>query len=92
MPKSDLCDKPHFSLFQSLDLLERVSLLREEVYQLETEGLQKIELAVAGLEVEGLYGLLRGAVSHSPMSSIPPLPKNATSLQPPPFPIHPSGV
>ena len=36
------------------------------------EGLQKIESAVAGLEEEGLYGLLRGAISYSPVSSIPP--------------------
>ena len=48
-------------------------------------GAAKIESAVAGPEVEGLYGLLRGAVSHSPMSSIPPHPKNATMLQLPPF-------
>ena len=35
------------------------------------EGLRKIEAAVAGSEVEGQYGLLRGAISHSPMSYIP---------------------
>ena len=64
-----------FFLFQGLDLLQRASSLREEVQQLETEGLQKIESAVAGLEVEGLYRLLSEAISHSPMSSIPPQPK-----------------
>ena len=36
------------------------------------EGLKKIESAVAGSEEEGLYGLLRGAISHSSKSSIPP--------------------
>ena len=74
--KSDLCDRPHFFLFfQSLDLLKRASSLGEEAQWLETEGLRKIESAVAGSEAEGLYGLLRGAMSHSPMSSIPPPPK-----------------
>ena len=76
MSKTDLCDRPHLSLFQGLHLLRRVSSLREEAQQLETEGLWKIELAVAGSEGEGLYRLLRGAVSHSPMSSIPSPPKN----------------
>ena len=33
--------------------------------------MQKIKLAVAGLEAEGLYMLLQGAVSPSPMSSTP---------------------
>ena len=75
MSKINLCNRPHFSLFQGLYLLKHACLLREEVQQLETEGLQKIESAVSGSEVEGLYGLLRGAVSHSPMSSIPLPPK-----------------
>ena len=61
-----------FSLFQGLHLLRQASLLREEAQQLEVEGLQKVELAVAGSEAEGLYGLLRGALSHSSMSSTPP--------------------
>ena len=69
--KSDLCDRPHFHFFQGLDLLRRASSLKEEVQQLETEGLLKIELAVEGSEAEGLYRLLRAALSHSPMSSIP---------------------
>ena len=38
----------------------------------ESGRLQKVETAVAGLEAEGLYGLLRGAISHSPVSSTPP--------------------
>ena len=42
---------------------------------LETCGLKKMEVAVAGSEVEGFYGLLRGAVSHSSISSAPPSPK-----------------
>ena len=38
------------------------------------EGLEKMEASVTGSEAEGLYGLLRGAVSHSslPTSSSPP--------------------
>ena len=39
--------------------------------QWEMEGLQNIESAVAESEAEVLYRLLRGAVSHSPISSIP---------------------
>ena len=69
------------SSFQGLDLLKQVSLLWEEAQQLQTEGLQKIESAVAGLEAEGLYRLLRGAVSHSPVFSTPPQPKN-TAMAP----------
>ena len=64
-----------FSLFQGLHLLWQASVLREEAQQLEVEGLQKVELAVAGLEAEGLYGLLRGVLSHSSMSSASPPPK-----------------
>ena len=54
------------------------------------EGLQNIELAVTGLEVKGLCGLLRGTTSYSPASSIPPQPKkcchtpSATVSKPPP--------
>ena len=51
-------------------------------------GVGQHEAAVAGLEAEGLYGLLRGAISHSHMSSAPPPPKNATTLQLPPSPNH----
>ena len=42
--------------------------------ELETEGLEKMEVAVTGSEAEGFYGLLRGAVLHSslPTSSPPP--------------------
>ena len=64
-------------------------MLREEVQQLETGGLGKIQLAVAGVEVEGLYGLLWGAMSCSPMSSITPPPKNVANLQLPPSKCHP---
>ena len=50
----------------------------------------RMEAAVAGSEVEGFYGLLRGAMSHSSMSSSPPPPKKvchtlfATRSHPPP--------
>ena len=54
MAKPGLCDRPPFFFFQGLGLVKWASLLWEDVQQLEKEGLQKIELAVAGLEVEGL--------------------------------------
>ena len=74
MAKSGLCDRP-FSLFQWLDLLRWASILREEAQWLEAEGLQKVQVALAGSEAEGLYRLLRGALSQSSLSSAPPLPK-----------------
>ena len=61
-----------------------------EAQHLETEGLEKLEMAVAGSEVEGFYGLLRGAVLHSSMSSAQSPPKkvchtpSATISHPPP--------
>ena len=38
---------------------------------MEADGLEKMEAAVAGSEVEGFYGLLRGAMSHSFISPAP---------------------
>ena len=64
-----------FFLFQGLDLLRWASVLWEEAQQLEVDELQKVQLAVAGSEAEGLYRLLRGAVSHSSVSFAPPPPK-----------------
>ena len=65
-------------------MLKRVSSLKEEAHQLEEEaqylemgGLGKVEAAMAGLEVEGFYGLLRGAITHPSISSVPPPPKKA---------------
>ena len=60
----------HISIFMShfmgLDMLKRVSSLKEETHWLEEEaqcletaGFGKTEVVVAGSEVEGLYGLLR---------------------------------
>ena len=71
---------PVFSfIFQGLDPLKRTGSLREEAHRLEmemqcleTEELGKMEEAVAGSEVEGFYGLLRGAMSHSSISPAPP--------------------
>ena len=40
-------------------------------------GLGNVEVAVPGLEVEGLYGLLREAISHPSISSAPSPPKKA---------------
>ena len=74
--KFDPLDRPHFFL-SGIKLLKRASALREEAQWLESEGLRKIELAVAGSEAEDFYGLLRGAISHTPISSVPPPPKNA---------------
>ena len=90
---------PLISLFilQGLNLLKQASSLCKEAWQLEreaqhleTEGLEKLEVAVAGSEVEGFYGLLKGAMSHSSMSSAPPPHKKvchtpfATISHPPP--------
>ena len=64
-------------------MLKRVSSLKEEAYwleeearHLETEGLGKVEAAVAGSEAEGFYGLLRGAIAHPP-HPLPKLPNKA---------------
>ena len=59
-------------VFQGLHLLHWARLLWEEAQHLETEGLQKVQLAVAGSEAEGSYRLLRGALSHYPMSTAQP--------------------
>ena len=55
------------------------SSLQEEAYRieveaqhLETQGLGKMEVAVADSEVEGFYGLLMGVVSHPSISSASP--------------------
>ena len=66
-------------IFQGLVLLKRASSLWKEAYRieveaqhLETEGLGKMEVVVAGSEAEGFYGLLRGEVSHPSTSSASP--------------------
>ena len=48
-----------------------------EAQCLETEGLAKMEAAVAGSEAEGFYWLLRGAISYSSLSTSSPSPKKA---------------
>ena len=54
------------------------------------EGLGKVAVAVAGSEVEGLYGLLRGAILHPPYPQPHiPLRKLTTSCLPP---QEPTGV
>ena len=55
---------------------------------LETEGLDKMEVAVTGLEAEGLCGLLRGVVAHSSLSTSSPPPKK-TCCTPFSFISHP---
>ena len=80
-------------------MLKRASSLKEEAHRLEEEvqciemawsGEVEVAVAVAGSEVEGLYGLLKGAISHPSISSAPPPPKkahhtpSATVSHPPP--------
>ena len=66
-------------IFQGLVLLKRANFLWEEDHKLEveaqcleTEGLRKMEGVVAGSEVEGFYGLLRGVVLHPSISLASP--------------------
>ena len=63
----------YFFIYKGLDLLKKVGALQEEAQKLDMEaehleacGLEKMEVAVAGSEVEGFYGLLMGAMSDSP--------------------------
>ena len=59
---------------------------------METEGLQKIELAVAGSRGGESVWPLEGSHITFPNVLHPTPPKNATMLPPPPYPIHPPGV
>ena len=80
--------------------MKRAGSLRKEAHRmemeaqhLETEGLGKIEVAVAGSEVEGFYGLLRGAMLHSSISPAPPPYKKichtpSTTISHPPPGVH----
>ena len=65
---------------QGLGLLQRASQLKEEARKLEeearcleVEGWKKLGEAVAGSEVEGFYGFLRGVTTHS-LPLLPQLP------------------
>ena len=88
------------SFFQGLDLLQKASLLWEEVQrleervqQLEIEGWGKMKEAVAWSEVEGLYGLLREVTLHShPLPSQPPLKTPCFAPSTTISPTIPSGV
>ena len=51
---------------------EEACRLETEAQCLEMEGLGKVEAVVAGSETEGFYGLLRGAMLHSSLSSASP--------------------
>ena len=76
---------PHlFSFFQGLCQLCLANFLQQEANHLqleadclEAEGLQEIQFTVAGLEVEGLYDLLWGAMTKPDLSASVglPLPK-----------------
>ena len=61
-------------------LCKEAHKLESEAQHLETEGLEKIEVAVTGSEAEGLYGLLRGAVTHSSLSTSSPPPKKTCHI------------
>ena len=67
-------------------LHEEAHQLDSEAQHLETEGLEKMEVAVTGSEAEGLYRLLRGAVVHSSLSTSSPPPKKTCHA---PFPFLP---
>ena len=62
-------------------LQEETHKLEIEAQCLEASGLEKMEAVVAGSEVKGFYGLLRGAMSHSSMSSATPPPKKVCHTQ-----------
>ena len=73
---------PFIFSFIGAEFLQQASSLHEEAHKLEseaqcleTEGLEKMEVVVIGSEAEGLYGLLRGAVAHSSLSTSSPPPK-----------------
>ena len=74
---------PFLFLFQGLWSLQQASVLRKEArkleeraHELETEGWRQMREAVAGSEVENLYGLLKGVTSYPhPTSSHPPIKK-----------------
>ena len=64
-------------------------MFEEEAQHLETEWLGKVEVVVAGLEVEGFYRFLRGAIAD-PISSAPSTPKKACYT--PSAPHEPTGI
>ena len=92
MAKPDLCNRPSLSLFLfgACNCCTRPVCWREKAQHLETAGHQKVEMVVAGSEPEGLYRILRGALSHSSISMVQPPTKRhcqiptATISKPPP--------
>ena len=65
---------------QASILRKEVQRLEERAHELETEGWRQMREAVAGSEVEGLYGLLKGVASYPyPTSSHPPMKKPCLS-------------
>ena len=73
-------------------LHEEACKLESEAQHLETEGLEKMEMAVTGSEAECFYGVLRGAVSHSSLSNPHLLLRRLAMPLTPPFPSAPSGI
>ena len=65
--KSDLCDRPLSLFFRAFIYCDRLVC-----WGVKLADLQKVEMVVAGSEAGGLYRLLRGVLSHSPMSTAQP--------------------
>ena len=67
---------------QGLHQLHQARFLWQELECLETWGLQQVEFAVAGSEVEGLYDILQEAMTWpEPSTSVgPPLPKRCRQV------------
>ena len=87
-----------YTLFSGLGLLKKASAMREEAHRLEVaaqevemKGLEKVEAAMAGLEVEGLWAS-EGGWCHTPHIFSPTSPRKLTISCPPLSPIHPPGV
>ena len=64
-----------------------------EEQHFEAEGLEKMEVSVAGSEAERFYRLLRGAMSHSSLFPAPPPHKKvchtlSTTISHPPSGVH----
>ena len=75
---------------QASQLWKEAWELEETAHQLETEGWRQMREVVAGSEVEGLYGLLKGVALYSnPGPSQPPIKKpslaSSTTIPQPPL-------
>ena len=71
------------------DIKEEACRLEVVAQEMEMKGMEKVEAVVAGSEAEGLYRLLRGAMSHPSISSTPHPPRKLTISCPLQFPVCP---